>query len=50
MADVATNARVTADAASRNGSVVVGAPKGAKTDAIGTNYRIRAGGEAAICG
>ena len=47
MADVATNARVTADAASRNGSVVVGAPRGAKTDAIGTNYRIRAGGEAA---
>ena len=47
MADVATNARVTADAASRIGRVVVGAPKGAKTDAIGTNYRIRAGGEAA---
>ena len=47
MADVATNVRVTADAASRNGSVIVGAPKGAKTDAIGTNYRIRAGGEAA---
>ena len=47
MADVATNVRPTADAASRNGSVIVGAPKGAKTDAIGTNYRIRAGGEAA---
>ena len=47
MADVATNVRLTADAASRNGSVIVGAPKGAKTDAIGTNYRIRAGGEAA---
>ena len=47
MADVTTNVRPTADAASRNGSVIVGAPKGAKTDAIGTNYRIRAGGEAA---
>tara|TARA_R100000008_G_scaffold73482_1_gene51968 strand:+ start:695 stop:1264 length:570 start_codon:yes stop_codon:yes gene_type:complete len=47
MADVTTNVRPTADAASRNGSIVVGAPKGAKTDAIGTNYRIRAGGEAA---
>ena len=47
MADVATNVRATADTASRNGSVIVGAPRGAKTDAIGTNYRIRAGGEAA---
>ena len=47
MADVATNVRATADAASRNGSVVVGAPRGANTNAIGTNYRIRAGGEAA---
>lgn len=47
MADVATNVRATADAASRNGSVVVGAPRGANTGAIGTNYRIRAGGEAA---
>tara|TARA_R100000908_G_C3720767_1_gene123616 strand:+ start:288 stop:857 length:570 start_codon:yes stop_codon:yes gene_type:complete len=45
MADVATNVRPTADAASRNGSVVVGAPRGANTNAIGTQYRIRAGGE-----
>ena len=45
MADVATNVRPTADAASRNGSVIVGAPKGANTNAIGTEYRIRAGGE-----
>ena len=45
MADVATNVRPTADAASRNGSVVVGAPRGANTNAIGTKYRIRAGGE-----
>jgi hypothetical protein len=47
MADVATNVRATADTASRNGSVIVGAPRGANTNAIGTNYRIRAGGEAA---
>ena len=47
MADVTTNVRPTVDAASRNGSVIVGAPKGAKTGALGTNYRIRAGGEAA---
>lgn len=47
MADVATNVRATVDAASRNGSVIVGAPRGANTNAIGTEYRIRAGGEAA---
>ena len=47
MADVATNARATTDAGERNGTVMVGAPKGAGTDIFGTNYRIRAGGEAA---
>ena len=47
MADVTTNVRPTVDGSSRNGSVIVGSPKGAKTDAIGTNYIIRAGGVAA---
>ena len=47
MADVATNVRATTDAGERNGTVMVGAPKGAGTDIFGTNYRIRAGGEAA---
>jgi len=35
MADVATNV---SGATERNGSVVVGAPKGAKTNALGTKY------------
>ena len=47
MADVTTNVRSASDAAGRNGTIVVGAPKAAGTDIYGTNYRIRAGGEAA---
>ena len=37
----------TTNTVERNGSIVVGAPRGANTNAIGTEYRIRAGGEAA---
>jgi hypothetical protein len=47
MADVTTNVRSASDAAGRNGTIMVGAPKAAGTDIYGTNYRIRAGGEAA---
>lgn len=45
--DVATNIRATSDAGERNGTIIVGAPKGAGTAAYGTNFRIRAGGDAA---
>ena len=46
MADVAKNI-ISTDAGERTGSIVVGAPKAAGTAIYGTNYRIRAGGEAA---
>ena len=46
MADVAKNI-ISTDAGERNGSIMVGAPKAAGTAIYGTNYRIRAGGEAA---
>ena len=46
MADVATNI-ISTDAGERTGSILVGAPKAAGTDIYGTNYRIRAGGDAA---
>ena len=45
--DVATNIRATSDAGERNGTIIVGAPKGAGTAAYGANFRIRAGGDAA---
>ncbi|MAF23966.1 hypothetical protein CL634_00045 [bacterium] len=46
MADVAKNI-ISTDAGERNGTIMVGAPKAAGTAIYGTNYRIRAGGEAA---
>ena len=45
MADVAKNI-ISTDAGERNGTIMVGAPKAAGTAIYGTNYRIRAGGEA----
>ena len=40
MADVATNAKGTTE---RNGSVIVGAPRGAGTTALGSNYTLLPG-------
>lgn len=40
MADVATNAKGTTE---RNGSVIVGAPRGAGTKALGSNYTLLPG-------
>lgn len=44
--DVVTNV-IASDPVERNGTIMVGAPRGAGTGGLGTNYRIRAGGEVA---
>ena len=49
MADVAKNVKHTGslETTERNGSIVVGAPKAAKADALGTNYICAAGDNSA---